>query len=321
MKVAVIRFSSLGDVILTTAVIEALYENNIKPTFITLDSFSSLFEKDYRLDNVIYTNRQQLKSLKDIKNFAKNLSSFDLILDLHANLRSFLVSFFSGVKTIRYDKKSIQRRLLTKPFFKNFLNLKNFSVVNAYLETLKILNIKNLEKYRPKVIIDENDKPNIEIPQNFIAIGTGARYKGKMYPYYLDVINLLKEKGFNIVLLGSKEDIEKDENVYKGVLDLRGKLTIRQSLYVLSKAKLTISNDSAIAHMSRAVNTKVLMIYGATHPYFGFYPFKDEGDYLFANLPCQPCDLHGKKECKFNDYRCFKEIEPNLVMEKALSLL
>ncbi len=321
MKVAIIRFSSLGDIILTTAVLEALFEKNIKPTFVTLEPFEILFKDDYRIEKVLSLNKSELKTIKQLKKFAKKLSDFDLIIDLHSNLRSFLISNFSGVKTVKYDKKSFQRRLLTKPIFKNFINLKDFNVVYAYLETLKHLNISNLEKYRPRVIINENDKPNINLPENFIVVGTGARYKGKMYPNYNEVIKILKKEGFNVVLLGSKEDIEKDKNNYEDVLDLRGKLNIREAMYVLSKAKLTISNDSAIAHMSRAVKTKVLMIYGATHPYFGFYPLEDEGDYLFANLPCQPCDLHGKKECKFKNYKCFEEIKPNLVVEKALSLL
>jgi ADP-heptose:LPS heptosyltransferase len=321
LKVAIIRFSSLGDIILTTAVIEALYENNIKASFITFSNFKTLFEKDYRLSDVITVDKQQLKSIKDIKYFSKTLSNYDLILDLHSNFRSFLISYFSGIKTLRYDKKSIQRRFLLSPLTKKFVKLDNFSVINAYLEPLKRLGIKNIGKYRPKIIISDDDKPDVKLPDKFIAVGTGARYKGKMYPYYEKVIKLLKNQGFQIVLVGSKEDVEKDGNKYESVIDLRGRLSIRETLYVLSKAILTISNDSAVAHMSRAVKTKVLMIYGATHPYFGFYPFKDEGDFLFANLDCQPCDLHGKKECKFKDYRCFKEIKPSTVVEKALSLL
>jgi len=133
-----------------------------------------------------------------------------------------------------------------------------------------------------------------------------AKSVGFTYPYFVFKFQVISKK---------------DKNIYKDVIDLRGKLSIRESLYVLSKAKLTISNDSAIAHMSRAVNTKVLMIYGATHPYFGFYPLEDEGDYLFANLSCQPCDLHGKKECKFKNYKCFEEIKPKFIVEKAFNLL
>ncbi|RMA93135.1 glycosyltransferase family 9 protein [Hydrogenothermus marinus] len=312
MKIAVIRFSSLGDVALSSVVLQPLYEKGYKITFITFKPFDTLFEKDYRIEKLVGLNKKDLKTVKDIKSFSKSLKDFDLILDLHSNLRTFLISFFSGIKTLRYNKKSLQRRLLIKPFLKNFVNLQNFNVLKAYLKPLENLNIKG--DYKPKLILDEKDFPNIEIPENFIAIGTGARYKGKIYPYFKQVIENLNE---NIVLVGSKEDLEKDKNEYKNVLDLRGKLSLRQSLAVLSKAKLTISNDSAIAHLSRSVGTKVIMIYGATHPYFGFYPLEDEGSFLFADLKCQPCDLHGKKECKYKDYRCFKAITPEMVLKEV----
>ncbi len=324
MKVAVIRFSSLGDVALSSAVLQPLYEKGYSITFITFSPFGQLFKKDYRLEKLIEIDKKQLKSLSDIKQFSKQLKNFDVIIDLHSNFRTFLISKFSGVKTVKYDKKSLQRRLLTKSLLKNFVNLKNFNVLDAYLKPLKKVGIENDGNYRPKLILNQEDFKNIEslnLPENFIAIGAGARYKGKMYPYFDKVSQLLKKNGFNVVLVGSKEDKEKDKSFYGNTLDLRGKLSLRQSLAVLSKAKLTISNDSAVAHLSRAVGTKVLMIYGATSPQFGFYPFKDEGDYLYANLLCQPCDIHGKKECKFKDYRCFSAILPEKVYEKAVLLV
>jgi len=317
LKVAVIRFSSLGDVILSSVVLEPLYKKGYEITFITFEPFKQLFIKDYRINKLMAVERSQLKSIKDLKIFSEKLKNQDLIIDLHSNLRSFLISKFSKVKTLRYDKRSVQRRLLIKQLFKSFVKLKNFNVIDAYLQPLRKIGIEG--DYRPKILIDENDFPNIDLPKSFIVVGTGARYKGKIYPYFKEVVEILKYRE-NIVLVGSKEDLEKDKNKYENVVDLRGKLNLRQSLAVISKAKLSISNDSAIAHMSRAVNTKVLMIYGATHPYFGFYPFKDEGDYIFKNISCQPCDLHGKKECKYKDYRCF-DIKPEYVAEKALSLI
>jgi len=321
LKVAIIRFSSLGDVILTSAVVEALFQNGIKPYFITFSSFAPLFEKDFRLSGLISVEKGQVKTVSDIKRFSQNLKEFDLILDLHVNLRSFLITKFSGVKTVRYDKKSAKRRLLTKPFFKKLVNLRGFNVVYAYLDTLKSLQIKGLYSYRPRLIIDESDRPEIDLPDRFVAIGAGARYKGKMYPFYDKVIKNLSKEGINTVLIGSKEDKESDKNIYDSALDLRGKLSLRQSLYVLSKASVVVSNDSAVSHMARAVKTKVLMIYGATHPDFGFAPLPDEGKYLFADLPCQPCDLHGKKECRFKDFRCFSKIEPEKVAQETVNLL
>ncbi len=143
-----------------------------------------------------------------------------------------------------------------------------------------------------------------------------------MYPFFDKVSEILINKGFDVVLIGSEEDKKIDKNAYpEKVIDFRGKLSIRESLAVISSADITISNDSAIAHMSRAVSTPVLMIYGATHPYFGFYPLKEEGDFLFKNFPCQPCDLHGKKSCKYSDNRCLRSILPEEVVEKAFSIL
>ena len=291
-----------------------MYQSGYQVDFLTFKPFSQIFEKDYRIKNLIAADKSQLKSFKDILNFSKSLGKYDYVIDLHGNLRSFLLSTFTKGKVFRYKKQSLKRRLkMLDP---------NFNVVKAYLDTLKPLGI--LGDYRPKVILDQEDLNSVEnlIPQNYIVIGAGARYLSKMYPYYDQVAEILISKGYNIVLVGSKEDKEKDKAIYpQQVIDFRGKLSIRQSLAVISKSKLVISNDSAVAHMARAVSVKVLMIYGSTHPYFGFAPLKDEGDYIFKGLKCQPCTLHGKDSCKYGDFRCLTSISPQKVVEKSLSLL
>ncbi len=318
MKILVIRFSSLGDVILASAVLDPLYENGFQVDFLTFKPFDELYKYDYRVRKLISLEKKELKSIKDIYRFAKGLKKekYDLILDLHSNLRSFLISKFSGIKTIRYKKEGLRRRLkLLNP---------EFNVVKAYLETLKKLGIKNVNIYRPKLILKDEEIRQAKkiVPENFVVLGTGARYINKIYPYYNRVAELLLERGFNVVLVGSQQDKKLDTSTYpKNVIDLRGKLSLRESLAIISLAELTISNDSAIAHMSRAVGVPVLVIYGATHPYFGFAPLKEEGDYIFLGLECQPCDLHGKGECKRGDRACLTWIKPEDVVEKALKLL
>ena len=165
MKVAVIRFSSLGDVALSSAVLQPLYEKGYSITFITFSPFGQLFKKDYRLEKLIEIDKKQLKSLSDIRQFSKQLKDFDVIIDLHSNFRTFLISKFSGVKTVKYDKKSLQRRLLTKPLLKNFVNLKKFNVLDAYLKPLEELGIeskgttrKALEKVKNlQYVIDKDE--------------------------------------------------------------------------------------------------------------------------------------------------------------------
>lgn len=314
-----IRFSSLGDVILSSVVLEPLYEKGYHIDFLTFEPFSDVFEKDYRIKNLITAHKSNLKSILDIYNFTKSLEKYDCVLDLHSNLRSFLITFFLKLrynpKILRYKKQSLKRRLkILDP---------SFNVLEAYLKPLKKLGIESLN-YRPKIIISDQEIEKVKavLPQKFISIGTGARYKSKVYPYYKELSEILLKNGLSVVLLGSKEDLKMDKNIYpKEVLDLRGKISLRETIAVISQGLATVSNDSAIAHMSRAVGVKVLMIYGSTHPYFGFAPLKDEGDYIFKNLPCQPCSLHGQNSCKYKTFECLTSISPQEVYNKLKNLI
>jgi len=299
-------------------VLDPLYEKGFKVDFLTFKPFDELYRYDYRINKILALEKTQLKSIKQIYKFATELKkeNYDYILDLHSNLRSFLISRFSRIKTVRYKKEGIKRRL-------GILN-PQFNVVKAYLETLKKFDIKNLDRYRPRLILKDEEIKEVKplVPKEFVVIGTGARYKNKIYPFYPQVAQLLLQKNLNVVLIGSKEDKETYKDTYPPqVIDLRGKLSLRQSLAVISLAKLTISNDSAIAHMSRAVGVPVLVVYGATHPYLGFAPLEEEGAYIFKGLNCQPCDLHGKGECKRGDRACLTLITPNEIVEKAVDMI
>ncbi|SNZ11416.1 ADP-heptose:LPS heptosyltransferase [Persephonella hydrogeniphila] len=321
MRVLVLRFSSLGDIILSSSVLTPLFEKGIEVDFLTFKPFDQLFKNDYRVKNVIAVQKSHLKTLKEIKNLSKELRDYDYIIDLHSNLRSTLLGFFTEAPVIRYRKNSIKRRLFIKPFFRKFIKEK-FNVVEGYCKTLESLGIKT-EKPRPEIILTEEEIKRVKktLPDEFIVIGTGARYKNKVYPYFPEVSSYFLDSGIDVILIGTEDDKAFDRKKYpEKVIDLRGKLSIRESLSVIKNAKATISNDSAVAHMSRAVKTPVVVIYGATHPYFGFYPFEDEGIYISKNLKCQPCDLHGKKECKLESSECL-DIEPYTVFSKALNLI
>lgn len=296
--------------------VQPLWQAGYRIDFLTFKPFDELFQKDYRLNKVIVADRHRLRSVSNIIEFAKSLKGYDYILDLHKNLRTFLISMFAEGKTIRYNKKSLSRRLSRLS--------KEFNVVHAYLDTLEKLGIQNTKQHRPKVILSEEeiDKVSGLVPKRFIAMGTGARYKNKIYPYYNQVAEILVGNGYHIVLVGSREDREADRNVYNSkVVDLRGRISLRETMAVISKAALTISNDSAVAHMARAVSTPVLMVYGATHPYLGFAPLEDEGKFIFKNIPCQPCDLHGKGKCKRGDLACLTSISPQEIVQKAIEMI
>ena len=323
MKILIIRFSSLGDVILTSSVFEALNKEGIKIHFLTLKNWEELYKNDLRIDKLITVEKEKIKTLNGIKKLSQDLNreNYDYVVDLHNTLKTRILSLFLKSKTVTYKKSSLLRRLMLtfKPFKAKWL-----FVPELYAETFKKLGIK-IKNPRPSIPLtkEEIEKAlRISPKEPFIVIAPGAKWKTKRYPIekFVEVAKLLKEKGFQTVSIGGKEeqDLGKILNQKAQTINLCGKLSIRESLSVIRISKGVISNDSAVTHMARAVKTKVLTLFGPTHPAFGFAPAEDEGKAITLNLPCSPCSLHGKTRCK--KQVCF-EIPPEKVVEEMMTLV
>jgi len=321
MKVLLVRFSSLGDVILLSSLFDGLRKEEVKFDVLTDSDYGELFKWDGRVNNVLEISDYSLSSLRRVAEKV-NALNYDYVFDLHCVKRSFLLSFSLKAKVIRYRKRSLLRR--ASLIFKN-LKSKWLFVPEMYAEPFREVGIE-IEKPRPSISVPESVKERVKavVPESpFIAISPGAKWEGKRYPVekFAEVASMLKEKGFIPVVIGGKEDSMLGEFIkerVKGVLNLSGKLSILESMAALSFAKAVISNDSAVVHMARAVKTKVISIFGPTHPFFGFAPFSDEGIAITLDLPCSPCSLHGKRACRKPD--CF-EIEPSVIVERAIGLI
>jgi heptosyltransferase-2 len=314
-KVFLIRFSSLGDVVLTSSLFGELYKNNYEVYLITFKPYGELFKEDYRV-KVIEVDKSSLKSLKDIYNLAKELNKLNpfAVVDLHKNPKSFLIkTFLKGEIKSSYNKRSLFRRFCV--FLNRFVLAKNLkkkgkNVLELYAEALKPLKVE-IKNPRPKILIDENrteeflKKLNLQ-RNEYVVLGIGARYRKKEYPHFERLANLLS-KDFKVVLVGDKRDYERSKD-WRGVVNLSGKLSLTDSLRILKGAKLFVGNDSGATHMARAVGTKVAVFFGGTHPCLGFAPYPDEGTIISKNLPCSPCDIHGKGGCSKN-YECL-DISP-----------
>ncbi|SHK40930.1 glycosyltransferase family 9 protein [Thermocrinis minervae] len=302
-KALLVRFSSLGDVVLVSSLFDPLISLGYRPFLLTFEPYGELFSDDKRVEVIQIRKDELLKTVNILK-------GFDLYIDLHKNLRSMLLRLLIRGRWLSYDKQSIRRRLSVT--FKVFR--KPYNVLESYG---KILGVNHI---RPKIEVSQ-ERLNLlreKVGEGFIAVGPGARYRKKRYPYFEEVVNKLIGLGFKVVLVGSAE--ERDLVKHPLALNLCGELSLVDTLAVLKLARLFIGNDSGLLHMARAVKTKVLQIYGGTHPTLGFSVFEDEGKYLIKGLDCQPCDVHGKGKCKYADYRCL-EIDPRRIVEEALSLV
>jgi len=318
-KVLLVRFSSLGDVVLTSALLEPLFRNSFEVHLLTFEPYGGLFIDDRRV-KVIETSREELR--KNLKGLIERLNAegYYALIDLHANLRSLLIRRKTAAEVkAAYDKRALFRRvcvLLNRLGFGK-LKEKPFSVVEAYAKTLKVLGIE--EKHpRPKIEINKSAAEELlkqyDLKRGeFVVLGIGARYPKKAYPHFEELSKLLLKEGYKVVLVGDRADYERSKH-WKGVINLCGKLSLIESLRLLSAARLFVGNDSGATHMARAVKTPVITIFGGTHPCLGFAPHPDEGLVLTKNLPCSPCDLHGKGDCPKN-FECL-DLPPTEIFQK-----
>jgi ADP-heptose:LPS heptosyltransferase len=203
----------------------------------------------------------------------------------------------------------LRRRLALRfPIFR-----KPYSVVSAYLKAI------GEEGYRPSLFISKERLEMLKktYGEGFVALGPGARYKKKKYPFFRELAFELEREGFRVVFVGIPGECEGFEKT--NAQNLCGKLSLLDTAGIIKLAKVFVGNDSGLLHVARAVGTKAVQIYGATHPTLGFSLLPEEGRVIIKNLPCQPCTLHGKGECRYRTYDCL-QIPPEEVLKEVRAL-
>ncbi|BDU49844.1 glycosyltransferase family 9 protein [Haliovirga abyssi] len=320
MRILVIRFSSIGDIILTTPVLKKLREKypNAKIDFLTLDKFKDSISGNKNIDNLILFDKEKYKGINGIYNFSKKYSGqYDIIIDLHSKIRSKLVSKFIGGKVYRYKKRRLWKTILVK------LRLIKYKVDNTivknYFGALKELDI-NYEKENLEFNFLENDLKKVEIYNNFIVFATGASKNTKKWPkeYFGELGKILvKEFGKNIILIGSSKEFEENEQIREMVgnkaINLSGKLTLKESGALISKSDFIITNDSGPFHIARGVNSNSFVIFGPTDP--NMFEFNKNEVLIYGDEDCSPCSLHGDRECPKGNFKCMMNLTPEDVWE------
>ncbi|NUM30915.1 MAG: glycosyltransferase family 9 protein [Bacteroidetes bacterium] len=323
MKILIIRFSSIGDIVLTTPVVRCL-KNQLKNAeihYLTKKSYTELLEFNHNIDKLWFYENSLLQCLKLIRN-----QKFDLIIDLHNNLRTFIFKIFCNTKSVAFDKLNFRKFLLVN--FK-INKMPNLHIVDRYLNTVRNLGIINDGKGLDYFFSDETlkDKFNLieKLGTDFICIAVGGQHFTKKLPIEkLQVlISSIKSK---VVLIGDKEDaieISKiADNLDENILNFTGKLTITQSALAISLCKILISHDTGMMHIAAALKKPVITVWGNTVPAFGMYPYYGKIDVFFENfevqnLNCRPCSKIGFDKCPQKHFSCMNLQDIKGIAEKA----
>lgn len=322
-KILIIRFSSIGDIILTTPVIRCLHKQlpDAEIHFLTKQSFRSIVESNPYIDKIHSLGDSFELMLHELKTEA-----YDYIIDLHHNLRTLRIKkFLKNVKAFSFDKLNVQKFIYTNLKI-NTLPKKH--IVDRNLETVTSLGIVNdglgLDYFIPeKDKIKQKDLPASHM-LGYIAVVIGAALATKKLP-----LHKLKELCLSIkhpiILLGDKGDAEQGKAIAE-VDDIKiynacGKFNLNESADLLQGAKLVITHDTGLMHIAAALQKPIISIWGNTVPSFGMYPYygktsTQQFEIIEVNkLWCRPCSKIGYNKCPLGHFKCMELIAVNKIVK------
>lgn len=328
--ILVVRLSAMGDVAMCVPALRAVREANpdLKITVLTRSFFKTFFRDVDNIDFITPDFSKRHRGFIGLVRLAVEIKRLKVshIADLHDIIRTKILCKLlrlSGVKVAKIDKGRKEKEAMTRKFRKVMTPLKR--TIDRYCDVFKSL---GLDIEEPKPINKENRpipesiylKVGAKRSETWIGVAPFAQHKGKIYPSQsmAKVIKILSEK-YNHVFIFGGGPYERDfsecmEQRYPGVVSVIGKLNLSEELDLISNLDVMVSMDSAAMHMSSLVGTKVVSVWGATHPNIGFLGFNQSiENAVQLELPCRPCSVYGNKPCLFNDYHCMENITPQMI--------
>lgn len=321
MKILIVRFSAMGDIVLTSPVVRLLkVQLNAEVHFLTKDVFTDLWSENPHVSKVWTIH----KGIKEVVSELKK-EKFDAVIDLHSNLRTLSLRFYLWrVPFYRCNKGSLLRWFYVQTGFKPALPK---HIVTRYLETLRSFPIsydgKGLDFFVP-------EKESMPQQEPYIVMVLGAGHFTKRIPFEKWKQIITSFHSYSIVLIGGKDEVNLGKALEgsfdHGVISRCGETAILTSAYLIKKAELVITGDTGMMHIASALRKPVISIWGGTIPEFGWLPFYPEGmnrnrTVQVDNLSCRPCSRFGRSECPKKHFRCMNEISASSVYEQGQVLL
>ncbi len=326
-KILVIRFSSIGDIVLTTPVVRALKQQvpGAEVHYCTKWGFRSIVEPNPYIDHVFYLRDRLAPLIQELK-----AEQYDFVVDLHHNLRTRLILFQLGRPSRSFSKLNWEKWLLVNL---KINRLPNLHIVDRYLAAAAPLGVQDdglgLDYFIPTQ--DEVDLQTLPAPyrQGYVAFAIGAQHYTKRLPPER-LISFCEKINGPILLLGGKEDAatgdlicahfaRKGEALAAGrkvnrggetlVYNACGLYSLNQSASLVRQAQRVYSHDTGLMHIAAAFRKEIVSIWGNTVPAFGMYPFRTNFAIIeHPHLKCRPCSKIGYDKCPRGHFKCMREL-------------
>jgi heptosyltransferase-2 len=323
MKFLVIRFSSIGDIVLATPVIRCLKKQipGAEVHFLTKESFAAIVENNPYLDKVHVLSHSWETMLHELKQ-----EGYDYIIDLHHNLRTLRLKKALGIKSFPFNKLNIRKWI--------YANLKwnllpDLHIVDRYMKTVESFGVTNDGEGLDYFIAAKDEVKQKDIPVShhagYIGMVIGAAHYTKKLPVQ-KLKELCSKINHPVILLGGKEDAEAGRQIASvdpvKVYNACGKFSLNESADLVRKSKLIITHDTGLMHIAAAFKKRVISVWGNTVPEFGMYPYY--GNFQIPNskfqvngLRCRPCSKIGYNKCPKRHFKCMMQISTDEVIKKT----
>lgn len=313
MKILFIRFSSIGDIVLTTPVVKATKRcfPQSEIHYLTKETYAQLL-----LNNSCITKVYQInQSVSEIKSQLK-VEHYNVVIDLHKNIRTLRVKQFLKVKSYTFDKLNFNKWLLV-----NFKldNMPKKHIVDRYFEAVANIGVSNLNEkcdllLKREEVVDTFADFNLQA-KSYLAVSMGAQFNTKVMPDNL-MIDVLSKVNYPFVLLGGVKDVEKSERIEKilnnlgaNVVNKVNAYNLMQSSSIVAQSKVLLCHDTGLMHIATAFDVPIVSVWGNTVPELGMYPFYPNNPSLYSihevkDLNCRPCSKIGFESCPKKHFNC-----------------
>jgi len=316
LRVLLVRFSSIGDIVLTTPLVRALRRRHpdAQLIYVTKRAMAPLVTDNPHLSQVI-----ALEPDEPLAQLARRLRALQPThgLDLHGSLRSAALRLLVRARWSGYAKRKLARTLLVAT--KLDLYRGDVPVAERYFEAARRLDVTP-DDGPPEFFLGAAARERVArwlaerdlATEPIAALAPGAAHATKRWPiaHWQALAGRLREAGYRLVVLGGPDDRGVAQQLGPLAESAAGEFTLQETGACLARAKVLISGDTGVMHMATGVGTPVVALFGPTVRAFGFFPYHGRATVLAQDLRCRPCSTMGTARCPLGHHRCLVDLLP-----------
>ncbi len=338
-NITILQTAFIGDVALSLHLAEVIKKLHPSShiTYVTTPQAEQLAKCAKAINKVIaFDKRRTHKGLKGIRHITNQLqaSGTDCIISPHRSLRSSLITLLSRPKiSVGFNKNALHFIFKHRVRYDKYIHetQRNINLLSIFDD----VNVEDIHSTSAEIEIPDKDiiytdkllhEKLIDHSPPLIAVAPGSVWETKKWgtDNFIELCRSLKHKHYHVILIGSKADADLCNSIADQTdsVSLAGLTSLPQTLCILQKADLTVTNDSAPCHLSELAGTPVVSIFGPTVPEFGFAPRMELSSVMqIPDMDCRPCAIHGSKQCPIGTHDCMQKIDYIMVLNAVEEIL